>query len=534
MTNYYASPSGLDANAGTLGSPKLTIAGALAVATTSGDIVNLRAGDYAFIDTSLVRTNVKIQNYLTEAVTVSRAHGGTDWSNNAGIVMNFTGACTSCEIRRNPLGGSLTIRHTGTPSAVSQPGGVGYLAVGNAHLSYSGIRVVGGTGWAFTDLVVSHIFGYGININGSNSATVLRCSISDTATGVWTSSDATTVQDCDIFDNGYMLRDGPSEEDTGANGVQLSGATNWVVVNNDVHGNWSRTGSQQFGAEGGAFETFNVPTGSAGSFVGNRCWDNHNWMESGNNQAASCGGGVNAEVAYNVITGKGDYQGITSGTTQSAGGVAAGPNAASTSFILVRAIRDTWIHHNTFDVDDGASLNAGIRTTTGGTFGSDPDGYATNIVEDNAFYCRFGTPVHNFNGTGIPTGTTANGNPRAWTIRNNLIRYVANRTGSSITFNGDYSGNVFTGGTTPTRFNLSQGAAACFTANGNCSGDIWGDTNSNAAASDPKFVDADNATATLRDYRLNTGSAAHLAGHDASDVGAKGMYQTLPHLTLRF
>jgi hypothetical protein len=48
---------------------------------------------------------------------------------------------------------------------------------------------------------------------------------------------------------------------------------------------------------------------------------------------------------------------------------------------------------------------------------------------------------------------------------------------------------------------------------------MWGDTDTNAAASDPKFIDANNASYTLRNYNIQFGSAAIGMAYAGGDVG---------------
>jgi Right handed beta helix region len=527
--NYYVAPAsagGSDANNGTSpATPKATIGAGIAL-TGTGDFLNLMAGNHPFFATSTTRSSVTVQNYQNDVVTITRAHSGVDWAGNAGIVCSWTGAWTNCTFR-SVGAGSITISHTGTPSmAGPAPSGATYLAVGNGHInappggSYAGIRIAGGSGWLISGIFVDTVFAYGINLNNSDDAVIAGCDISGTASGVWTNADNVTIQDCEIFDNGYMLRDG-SEEDTGANGVQLSGASNWTITNCIIHGNWSRTGSQQFGAEGGAVEYFDIVDGTGGAIIGCTFYENHNFIETGvgsGHNVGWSGGGPNAEIAYNTIYGKNDYQDVTAGTTQALGGLSNNSNPdGSTSWLLVRALIDTDIHNNVWDVVGGSPSNAGIRTQTGGGF----DGqFSGNLLRNNVFYVRLhpngsGTPVYNFNGTGIPSG---------WTVRNNIIYYTFDR-GTSPVMASTGTANDYT---------LAQGPAAAFAGVGLCQGDVWGDVNTNAAAANPDFVDPDNATMLSRNYHLLAGSPAIGAADDGGDIGAFDFSTPLlPHVTVQ-
>jgi hypothetical protein len=518
-THYYVDPvAGNDGDSGLSTALAKATIGAAISACANGDFINLMGGGaLVSFATSTTRSSVIVQNYNTDDAIIQATHGGSAYTNNAGIVMSFTGAWTNCTIRGNPAGGSLTIRHVGTPSMAGYTY-TNFLAVGNTNMtkatgSYSGIRFAGGSGNTIQDLWVNNIFGYGINLNNSDGAIVQRCTISGTASGIWTNADSVTIQDNDIADNQYMLRSG-SEEDTGSNGIQLSGASNWIVTNNDIHGNWSFYGSQQFGGEGGAVEYFDIVDGTGGATIGNRCWDNHGFMESGVGQGHSSGwsgGGVNAEIAYNTVFGHNDYQIETSGLTQPLGGTSAGPNAPTTPFILIRAIRDTEIHHNTFDVDNGSADNSGIRSAAAGGFAGVQTG---NIIRDNIFRVRFATPVYNFNGGGLTVVAGIS-------ITNNTIYYTFDRG----------TGNAFASTGTANDYNLAEGPAQAFADLGLCSGDVWGDTNTNQANSDPDFVDATNPTLTLRNYHLLASSPCRGTAHDGSDRGSLGFVNPLPAAT---
>jgi hypothetical protein len=507
VTSYYVSPGGSDANNGlTTGTPKLTIAAGVALASSSGDIVNLMAGDYPNYVASTTRTGIFLQNYNTDAVTISYAHGGT-WATNAAKVIYISGAWTGCTIRRNPSGGSFTIRHTGTPSMTGAPSGTTYLAVGNTHSNtgnYAGIHITSaGSGTIMEDLVIGPIFGYGVSVDsGHDDPEIRRCEIFNTCTGIRCRCDGMIIEDCEIHHNQYMGRSG-SEEDFGAEGITFEGGTNWLVSGCLIYENWSEYGSQQYGAEGGCASYFNVPDGQGGTFIGNTTWNNNGFIETGNNLPNLNAGGPNSEIAYNTIFGKNDYQDTTSGLTQPLGGTSAGPFAARAPFMLIRTLRDTDIHHNVFDVTTGSNDNAGLRTDNTGTYGANGN-FTGMTIRDNIFRVRFATPIYTFHGPGI-------GAPMAGvTIHHNTIYYTFDRG----------TGNVFVSTGTTNDYDLSEGPAAVFAATGWCASDVWGDTNTNAANADPDFVDATNANLLLRNYHLLPGSPAIGTASDGSDRGA--------------
>jgi len=67
MADYFISPSGNDGNAGSIGSPRLTIPGGIAL-LSSGDTLNLRTGTY-------------LGNSIGSYANLFNGRGGTSWSN---------------------------------------------------------------------------------------------------------------------------------------------------------------------------------------------------------------------------------------------------------------------------------------------------------------------------------------------------------------------------------------------------------------------------------------------------------------------
>lgn len=490
-TIYYASPSGNDSTGtGSFAAPVKTISKAVDLATSSGDVIKLRVGDYASLDSNAggqrPRDGLTIENYDGEAVTISKAHGGTA-ATNATSVIDLKG-WTNCTIRSNALGGLLTVRQTGSPAAQAD----GYLYVDNS--TTAGIRwhtasgAASNTGNTVTGVTVSHIFGIGLLFESGADHVATSNFVTDCANGMKINAgvDNVTIDANEVADIGYMIKDGPVKANTGANGVALDGATNWIATTNLLHGCWSRTGSAQYGMDGGAFEYFNVPDGQAGSISGNWGWDNHGSMETGNNIPNANGGGVNATFDHNLFFGRGDFQAQGSNP----GG---GP---TTPYILIRAMRDTPIHHNTWDHSDGGP-SGGIRFDHSGQYATNGN-ITGNTIRDNILHLRYSATAYQFGSLAIPAGTA---------IDHNIVYYNFDRGTNNVLTSA--AGN----------FNLTQLAAAQ-AATGLLASELWGDLNTNTAAANPLFVDPDNATLLSRNYHIQSASPARGTASDASDRGA--------------
>lgn len=95
--DIYVAPGGNNANPGTIGSPKLTLAGAI-TAASNGDTIILRAGTYAG-DVNVNRDNLTIRSHTGEWAVVSTSHTN---SGNSQCIW-ITGS--SCTLQRLEIAG---------------------------------------------------------------------------------------------------------------------------------------------------------------------------------------------------------------------------------------------------------------------------------------------------------------------------------------------------------------------------------------------------------------------------------------------
>lgn len=502
---YYISTSGNDSTGtGTIASPWRTYGHAEPL-LTNNDVVIFRVGTYPAIVASRTLSNITITNNAAEAVAFEVAHG-VDYANNAGTVLQFTNY-SNLHLVRSVSGGSIVVRHTGNPQPDLTMPAPHQIHVGNAHINYAGVRLISCPNSVVQDVEIGPVFSYGIAFEaGSQGSRGTRLNVHGTATDVRVRADDVTIEDSQLHDTHYMLRDG-TQANTGAEGVAWDQCSNWVVSNCDIYEHWSVTGSYAYGMDGGAFDPFNIPNGGGGAVVGCRIWNNHGGYESGNNLPGGFnGGGPNAEIAYNTWYGRNDYQ--------PEGAQFGGSGIATTPFMLNRAMQSTDIHHNVFDIVDGASNNSGFRTDQGGTYGTNGD-VRFNTIRDNIITPRFQTPVYNFNATGLPAGSV---------IENNIIYYRVTR-GTGIVFampgtTNDYPLHTTGVGAAAKGAPNSAAAHTAIIDLAVCQGDIWGDNVDYTAASNPLFVDPDNATLSARDYHLTLGSPAIGTASDGGDRGA--------------
>jgi hypothetical protein len=498
-TFYVAeSPTGVDsrsaAQAQNAATPWATTAKALNdAAVVAGSVVEIRSTGGVLTDNFFVngRNSITIQNYPGEDVIVQNAQTAT-W------VWAFEN-CNGMVVRVNPLGGSLTFRHTPPapviPSAGVAPGGKSIRIMGvlidTASANPLGVAYTSQPGVTFDGIVISEV--RGICIYGHMSGVIVRnCDLSHGSIGVLVDGTSAAsgasprpcngilVEDNDIHDLDKLYQDARvagEGDDTGASGVTINRVFNSgtppIIRRNRFWNN--TTYSSVYTRDGEGFTPFRS---GPWEVYENEFWDNEAVMETG-----TAAGPVEDPNRYYDLPGGNFHHNYVHGDLNT--------NALGPA-ILIRSNDNNQFHHNTFVMDGGGRYN-GFPT------GNDP-GVIVAIWSGGGFG---DIQVQNLDiHDNIIINTLANASPG-----NQIFQIVGNQTISNFDYNLYYS--PF--GANPLCIDLN-GAAYTLSAAGLTSfraGSVFGDHD--VWAQNPLL----NADGTLQ-----SGSPAIGAGTGGADIGA--------------
>lgn len=326
-TDYYVSPSGNDAAAGSSAAPWKTIQKAVATAP-GGAIIRVKAGTYTPF--TVTRSGLSILSAPNEKVVIK----GTAGTKHV-IAINASNT---------------------TVSGMSVIG-----CVPDSSLANSGVYIGSTTGVKVTDMVIADSHGkntagvtvgcYGVSTVGASNFTLSGNDIYHNGSGINVSGGGQNAQllNNKIHDNDVLILNGGGDnDDYGAVGITFDSITaspGPLAQGNILYNNIGP--SQDYGTDGGGFEIFKA---SNVRMASNTIYNNDNIIETGTDGSAEC---TNNSFTNNTASGRNSGSAVK----------------LSVGMIL-RCNKNMSIANNTLGPVDSWMFDI----ETGGTYGSSVDG----------------------------------------------------------------------------------------------------------------------------------------------------------------